>query len=375
MKKKRLILHIFGQMERAGAELRTIDLMRNIDREQFQFHFCVLSGLPGELDNTIRSLGGQVHLINLYDICFPWRFLHLLRKYQFEIVYSHVHYPSGFLLWFAAITNVPKRITHFRNSSDGRGSDIWHRLERRILCHLIDRYSTHILAVSKAAMAEAWKPNWTSDKRCQVIYNGIDLNQIKEINEQYDDVRKEFGISQNANLYIHVGRLEAVKNHLRLLSIFTEIAAKDSTAHLLIVGRGNNAIEAKLRIQIQKAELAQRVIFTYVRSDIPRLLNTANMLIFPSFYEGLPGVVLEATACGLPVLASDLPITREIAAQLPSVKYLPLSATDEQWCLVAQQLCAQGFCSEARDAVTTTFENSAFTMPACVQAHYNIWQD
>ena len=68
-----------------------------------------------------------------------------------------------------------------------------------------------------------------------------------------------------------------------------------------------------------------------VRDDVPQLLKTADVLLLPSIHEGLPGVVLEACASGTPVLASDLPGVREIASRLPLVRYLPLTAADEEW--------------------------------------------
>lgn len=368
------ILHLFGRMDRGGAELRTIDLMRHIDRSKYQFHFCSLSGQSGRLDDTIKALGGEVHLIPIYDVRFPWRFLQLLRQYHFDIVYSHVHYPSGFLLWLAALAHIPKRITHFRNSADGRSNNLWHQFERGVLCKLIDHYSTHILAVSQAAMLEAWNPHWNADSRCQVIYNGIDLCQFKAI-EQKQGVCEEFDIPEHAHLYIHVGRMDVAKNHVRLLAIFTKIASEDQLAYLLMIGRGGNEIEKKLRAAISQAGLERRVIFTGVRSDVPRLLKAADLMLFPSLYEGLPGVVLEAAVCGLPVLASDLGVIREIATQLPLVHALSLAASDDEWCAVAQKLRESYALETLRNAAADAFVHSSFTMPACVQAHYKIWQD
>jgi hypothetical protein len=106
MAQQRNILHLFGRMDRGGAEMRTLDVMRRADRGRFRLHFCALSGRRGELDEEIRSLGGEVHLLPL-SASFPWKFRRLLREGRFDVVHSHVHYPSGYLLRLAAKEGTP----------------------------------------------------------------------------------------------------------------------------------------------------------------------------------------------------------------------------------------------------------------------------
>src|SRR5579864_7335487 len=91
------VLHIFGRLDRGGAEMRTLEVMRALDRARWGFEFCCLSGLPGELDEEARSLGGKVHLLHLGPT-FPLRFRALLRANGFQAVHSHIHWPSGYVL-------------------------------------------------------------------------------------------------------------------------------------------------------------------------------------------------------------------------------------------------------------------------------------
>src|SRR5579863_9751693 len=109
------ILHIFGRMDRGGAETRTLELLRALDRRIYIFEFCSLSGQRGELDDEIVALGGKVHLLRL-NAAFPSAFLYLLRKRQFAAVHSHVHLFTGIILLLAAVAGVPNRIAHFRST-------------------------------------------------------------------------------------------------------------------------------------------------------------------------------------------------------------------------------------------------------------------
>ncbi len=334
------ILHIFGRMVRDGAEMRCLDMMRSIDRTRYQFDFCTLAGQPGDLDDEIRALGGVIYDERL-DPMFPWRFRRLLRSQRFDVVHSHVHFFSGYLLRLAAHEGVPVRITHFHTCSDGHGSNIRRRLQRRVMRRLMDRHSTHLLAVSEAAMAASWGAGWQADPRCQVIYNGIDLTPFTPPPDQLG-ARAEFGLPAESRMYIHVGRMDAQKNHGRLIDIFARVARADPSAYLLLVGRGGNDIEHALRAHIASLGLADRVVFTGRREDVPRLLKAADLLIFPSLWEGLAGAVLEACAAGTPVLASDIPGMDEIAAQCPDIHRLALTEGDEEWARVAITLAAAG---------------------------------
>ncbi|HYW81438.1 MAG TPA: glycosyltransferase, partial [Thermoguttaceae bacterium] len=101
------ILHVHGRMGRGGAEMRTIELFRNIDREKYRFHFCATSGSAGELDDEIRALGGHVHRMPQQPIGFSRRLRQLIRQHEFDVVHSHLHFYSGYLLKLAAECNVP----------------------------------------------------------------------------------------------------------------------------------------------------------------------------------------------------------------------------------------------------------------------------
>ena len=110
-----------------------------------------------------------------------------------------------------------------------------------------------------------------------------------------------------------------------------------------------------------------------VRHDVPQLLEASDVLLLPSIREGLPGVVLEACASGVPVLATDLPGVREIASRLPLVRYLPLSADDAEWAAAAVGLPNQASQLGLRGAAAETFRASVFHIDRMVKAHRLLW--
>ena len=368
------VLHIFGRMNRGGAEMRTLEVMRRLDRGRFRLHFCALSGLAGELDDEIRSLGGAVHLLSLKRPTFSMRFRRLLREQRIDAVHSHVHFSSGYFLRLAAKAGVPVRIAHFRCTDDGRGEGLRRRLQRRLMARWIDRHATDILSVSRAAMEASWGPGWAADPRCRVLYNGVDADAFAAPAERAG-VRRELGLPEDSTVYVHVGRLEPVKNHLRLAAIFAELCRLDPAARLLLVGRGGNEIEAHVRARLAQSGVMDRAVFAGVRSDVPRLLKASDAMIFPSLNEGLPGAVLEACAAGTPVLASDIPAVREVADHLPGTgpRAMSLAEPDSRWAEAAAALASEGARPGARDRAAEVFSSSVFDLAQSVRAHEMTW--
>jgi glycosyltransferase involved in cell wall biosynthesis len=349
------VLQVLGRMDRAGAELRTVEMMREL-RPRWQFEFCALSGLPGQLDDEIRALGGKVHLVGL-GLAFPWRFRKLLRHGGFDGVQSQVHSFSGYILRLAAKEKIGVRIAHFRSTEDGKGNGLLRRAYRALMRRWIDRHATHILAVSRACMELTWGPAWTSDERCKVLYDGIDTAPFDAPGDR-DGVRRELGLPLDAKLILHVGRMDVPKNHGRLVSIFRQVAEVDPKAHLSLIGHGENEIEHRVRAVVAEGGLAGRVSFLGVRRDVPRLLKAADLMLFPSLWEGLPGAVLEALAAGCPVLASEMPSLEEIRAYLPGVQCLPLARTDAEWADAARAILGK----IAEHTAPEGFENTPFSV-------------
>ena len=110
--------------------------------------------------------------------------------------------------------------------------------------------------------------------------------------------------------------------------VFSEIKKKNNNAILMLVG-GNGDLEGQVRAKITKLGLDECVIFAGVRSDVPQLLSAMDVFVFPSFYEGMPNVIIEAQATGLPCIISDT-ITRE-ADITGLVKYMSLQTSVQEW--------------------------------------------
>jgi glycosyltransferase involved in cell wall biosynthesis len=354
-------------MEVGGAELRLVEVVEQLPPGAFVVDVCSLSGLGGSLDARVAACGGTVFPLPL-NAAFPRRFLRLLRERRYHIVHSHVLHTSGPVLALAALAEIPVRIAHFQSMCDSKPPSAARTVQRWIKMHLIHRYATEIVACSVGSMDAVWRRGWRSDPRCRVIYDGVATTRF-ESPVDVAAVRSELGTHGDGPVFMHIGNEAEEKNHRRLLEIFAAIHQRQPSAWLVVVGDGTSRPDGVVmqRTRALGLEACTRVLG--IRHDVPRLLPSADVLLLPSLREGLPGVVLEATVVGVPVLATDLPGVREIADRLPGVFYLSLSEDDAVWAGVALSLPAAAKRLQLGANPVERFRPSVFHIERAADAH------
>lgn len=327
------IAHILGGMQRGGVETWLMHILRSIDVNEFKMDFIVHTESPSAYDEEIRSLGCRILpcLRPARPLSYQRELSRILRQYgPYDVVHSHVHHFSGFTLRTAYDVGVPVRIAHAHN--DTRAADREAGLLRRGYLRLMEswiaRYATCGLAASHEAAASLYSQKWTADVRWRTLYYGIDVAAFG-VPLEGTDARAELGIPSDAIVVGHVGRFVKQKNHSFFLKVARELANGNPKVRFVFVGDG----PLRLQIQAEAANvgLASQVLFLGVRSDIVRLMRSAmDVLLFPSLFEGLPLVLLEAQAAGLPAVISDA-ITNEVDVIKPLIFRRCLSETPQQW--------------------------------------------
>ena len=138
--------------------------------------------------------------------------------------------------------------------------------------------------------------------------NALTLENYAFKKEKREDIRRKINCN-NLTVIGHIGRFTKQKNHDYLLKIFSEYLKINDGGILVLVGEGE--LQGEIRKKAELLNISEKIIFAGVRRDIPELMMAMDILVFPSFYEGMPNVVIEAQAAGLPCLISDK-ITKEV---------------------------------------------------------------
>lgn len=159
-----------------------------------------------------------------------------------------------------------------------------------------------------------------------VIPNAIDAHKYTYNPAARHTMREKLALEDRL-IVCHVGRLSRQKNPFGVLDMFEALHRMRPDSVLLSVGTGE--LEKEFHEAIKAKGLEGAVICLGVRSDVPTILQAADVFLLPSLYEGLPIALLEAQAAGLPCVVSDT-ITREVAVT-ELVTYVPLETPAQDW--------------------------------------------
>ena len=369
------ILHVVGGMNRGGIETWLMHVLRHIDRDRFQMDFLVHTEKPCPYDDEARALGSKI--IPCLTPAKPWlydrNFKRILREYgPYDIVHSHVHHFSGYVLWLAKQAGIAVRIAQSHNdtSSIQAKAGWYRRLYLALTEWWVDRYATVGLGVSYKAAASLFGSAWSTDPRRQILYYGIDLTPFQSpVNSVA--IRTELGLPADAFAIGHVGRFIEQKNHLFLLEIVAEVAKREPRMRLLLIGDGS--LRPEIEQKVIQLGLTDRIIFPGVRPDVPQLmLGAMDVFLLPSFHEGLPLVLLEAQAAGLPCIFSDV-ITEEVDIVSDLVRRMSLSRSASDW--AEKVLAARGDTSAITQSdALGVLEKSSFSIEMSVKELTKVYQ-
>jgi len=322
------VLHILSGMNLGGAEAMIMNYYRNIDRNKVQFDFLLTIEERGVYCDEIEKLGGKIYNIHPAGIKTMLLYLRDLNSFfkqhaEYKIVHSHTSSKSVFPLWIAKINEIPVRVCHSHNSQSEGG------LKGRIRDFLkmpLKLVATDYLACGEKAAEWLYGKKYLNEGKIKIIYNAIDTKKYLFNKEKRELVRQKLNI-ENKFVVGNIGRFNFQKNHDFLIDIFSKIHYKYPDSVLMLIGDGE--LHKDIERKIDMLKLSDNVILTGLRTDVPDLLQSMDVLLFPSIFEGLPVSVVEAQASGLPCIISDC-ITKEIEFT-DLIFYISLKKNDNAW--------------------------------------------
>lgn len=322
------VLQVVTIMNRGGLETMLMNYYRKMDRSKIQFDFMTHRQEHGDYDDEIEELGGKIYRMSPikpgnYRKYFKELEEFFKRNKEYLIVHSHINENSGLILKKAKEFNIPCRIAHSHLSDLKIDYKFPFRLYGRL--QLKDSANEYF-ACSEKAGYWLFENQINKGEKIQVLKNAVDSNIFKFNRDKRELKLKELQL--NSKLVIgHVGRFNPQKNHDFIIEIFNEVYKKNKNAVLLLIGDGY--LRKDIENKVAKLNLVDSVKFMGVRSDIANIMQAMDIFLFPSLFEGLPVVLIEAQAAGLKCIVSDT-ITKESDIS-GNIKFLNLKIPAEKW--------------------------------------------
>lgn len=330
------ILQVVGGMGIGGTETMLMNLYREV-HNIFQFDFISYYENEAYYDKEIESLGGKViktelprkvgqvkSITNLYKI---------IKEGNYDIVHAHTLFNCGSAMIAAKLAGVKIRISHAHTNLDMEKSFI-KKYYFLVMRYLINSNSTNLLACSNSAGRYLFGTDIGKEKKYKILPNYVDYKKFLDCNDK-NSIRKELGVRSDDILVGHIGRFVDAKNHKFLIEVLNEMMRKDCNVKAALVGDG--PLREEIQDKVNELGISNNIHFLGLRNDTEVILNNCDLFIFPSIYEGLGLVMLEAQACGLPCLVSEA-IQPEADLGIGLVKQISLKDGKEKWCKQALKL-------------------------------------
>lgn len=305
-----------------GMASYAMNYFRNINKEKFKIDFLLLRSIPSPYSNEIEQTGSQIFILPSPQKGI-FKYLKALDKVfnstKYDIVHCNVMNAGAIILKSAKKNRIRIRILH---SHEAKSADIkWKEIRNNAIAPIVKYYATNYFACSKSAGDYLF-----GKKQFYVINNAIDESKFIYNENTRKIVRNKLNLEDNFVIGT-VGRFAPSKNPMFIVKVFAELKKSCDRAKLMWIGSG--FMEEEIRNKVKSLEINNDVMFMGDRSDVQDLYQAMDVLLFPSIYEGLGIVGIEAQYAGLPVVASDT-IPKEIEIS-NLVTFLSLKESVEKW--------------------------------------------
>lgn len=330
------ILFAIDTLERGGTEQSLLELSRGLVCSGFDVHICQFysgDSLAGEFSNA----GVSVHALGV-DRKYGFKeatakFTRLVTRIKPALIHSSLFRSNQITRRARGKVDIPL-VSSFVNTPYScrrlsRETRIGRLKVRRL--QLLDRRSSNRVSrfhsVSEFVANENCSHLGIDRTLVEVIPRGRNPERFAPCKSSRQALRRELGCDDNTQLLMSVGRLVTQKNTSLMIDAVKKIV-ETGIQNVKLVIAGDGPLRPELQARIHKTQLHRHVQLLGVRSDIPDLLNAADLFMFSSEYEGMPGAVIEAMMSSLPIVSTNIPMIAEFLVDNEMALLYPVGDVD-----------------------------------------------
>jgi glycosyltransferase involved in cell wall biosynthesis len=287
------ICEVIKTLDVGGAEMLLVERLRRAPRNDRDYIVVFLRAATEELVEALRDC--KVTVVDLRACPAWWRYIRLVsavRRLSPDVVNVHSPLP-------AAVLRPVLRLMRRRPLLISTVHAVWYRP----LTMLLDRSTRWLDDITVAVSAQVADARTVRGaRRVRTRIHGVDVATQRSWAERADQVRAEFAIPEDAFVLACVANFRTQKNHALLIEAAAQVLARRTDALFVLAGDG--PLREQVLAQIDRRGLRDRVRYLGAVPGANRLVAAADALVLSSTYEGLPVVVMEAIAAGVPVVST-----------------------------------------------------------------------
>ncbi len=291
---------------------------------------------------AIGTTGGSVYLLSNPKTTdwktFKESFKKPLEDHDYDLVQCHIDGYRALAYYFLLPRDLRQRFYIHAHQSYTPATSFIGRMKRKIDQIVNRSLSKSYLGCGYDAIQGVYGEEVPVNEM-MMIPNSIDPKRFSMTSDERQqlrrDFRKQYGYAETDLVVVQASRFEKVKNHQFTLELATYLKEEGIKIQFILFGHGN--LEEEIKQMIAERQLEDYVQLHEYEKQIERVYAGADVLFLPSLYEGLPTVVVEAQAAGIPVVMSDT-ITDEVDLDLGMVKFVSLEAPYIDWYSAIQEM-------------------------------------
>ncbi|MFQ5601719.1 MAG: glycosyltransferase [bacterium] len=296
-KSKINVLQLVEGLNLGGAETKLLELVAHMDRSRFNTVFCSL-GMGERIKEKVDAL--DVKYVGLqrrrrFDPKLVWDVAKIVRQEKIDVVMTTLFY-ADVVGALARIISPTKAVFSWETIS----APEWLLKHRLLAYKFAMRFCDKVISVSEATAKWLVEKRGVAREKVLVIPYGVNLEVYKQGKNLA--LKRQLGIAPETFVVGTVARLHPQKGHEYLIEAAKKIVERHANVKFVFVGDGE--MRKKLEARIETAGLENNFLLLGFRDDVTDLLRVFDIFVLPSLYEGLPNVILEAMATGLPVVAT-----------------------------------------------------------------------
>ncbi|USB33025.1 glycosyltransferase [Paenibacillus sp. YPG26] len=299
------VLYLITGFDYAGAESQLVHMCRSLRSKGYEIWLISMVRPVAYLDE-LAEMGVEVHTLNMRkgipDPRAIFRLRRLIRSFKPDVIHSHMVHAN--LLARVTRLFVPMRLLICTAHSMNEGGWL-----RNLLYRITDPLCDLMTNVSREAVDRYIEIKAAPRRKIILMPNGINLEHFSRSVQDRIQLRDEMKLADRF-IWLALGRLVPEKDYETMLLAFARVLEVYPESRLLIAGIGPE--RSRLEELCRKLKLGEAVWFLGMRTDAARLMSAADGYLMSSRWEGLPMVLLEASASGLPIAATDVGGNKEV---------------------------------------------------------------
>jgi len=349
-------------LQPGGAERALVQIVTRLDRKQWDPTVYSLTG-SGPLVENLQQSGISTEILQAsspWDVRIIWRLAQKFKAQKPVLLQTFLFHANLAGRLAARLAHIPHVVSGIRVSEKRRNGHL-------LLDRLTNRLVELNICVSQSVADFSVKEGRLSEAKVTVVPNGVEFKRFAEA-EPFD--LSCWNIPQSAQKILCVGRLDPQKAPGDLLAAFLKFAEQAPDFHLIYAGDG--PLKDELQQRAANSPFLDQIHFAGWQSQIPELMRAADCLVLSSLWEGMPNVVLEAMAAGLPVISTKVDGVFELIQAGKTGTLVEMRSLDQLYrALVNFQACPAQFLKMAENAQTLVEQE--FTWESIAEKYSQIY--